>query len=74
MPKRLCTVTAGIDTHKDTHTVAALDQTGQWLETRTFPTTQVENVARRRAALGLSHACGLSSLDDGNDASSSLQG
>ena len=33
-------VTGGVDTHKDTHTAAALDGVGQVLGTRTFPTTQ----------------------------------
>ena len=30
-------ITAGVDTHKDTHTAAALDATGNVLGTRTFP-------------------------------------
>ena len=33
------TVTGGVDTHKDTHTAAALDQTGRLLGHRQFPTT-----------------------------------
>lgn len=34
-----CRVTAGVDTHKDTHTAAALDSTGRMLGHRAFPTT-----------------------------------
>lgn len=34
-----CRVTGGVDTHKDTHTVAALDPTGRMLGHRQFPTT-----------------------------------
>ena len=32
-------VYAGVDTHADTHTVAALDATGAFLGQATFPTT-----------------------------------
>jgi transposase len=32
-------VTGGVDTHKDTHAVAALDELGRVLDTATFPTT-----------------------------------
>ncbi|WP_165947269.1 IS110 family transposase [Micromonospora sp. 15K316] len=32
-------VTVGVDTHKDMHVAAVLDQTGQVLGTRGFPTT-----------------------------------
>lgn len=32
-------ITGGVDTHKDTHTAAALDSTGKLLGTATFPTT-----------------------------------
>jgi transposase len=32
-------VTGGVDTHKDTHTAAALDATGRLLGHRQFPTT-----------------------------------
>src|SRR5690242_10621390 len=34
------TVTGGVDTHKDTHTAAALDQTGRLLGHNQFPATQ----------------------------------
>ena len=34
-----CVVTGGVDTHKDTHTAAALDQTGRLLGHRQFPAT-----------------------------------
>lgn len=34
-----CRVTGGVDTHKDTHTAAALDPTGRMLGHRQFPTT-----------------------------------
>ena len=40
-------ITAGVDTHKDTHTFAALDSTGRPLGARTFPTT----ISGYRAAL-----------------------
>jgi len=32
-------VTGGVDTHKDTHVAAALDQLGRTLGTESFPTT-----------------------------------
>ncbi|MGK5520836.1 IS110 family transposase [Micromonospora sp. URMC 107] len=32
-------VTVGVDTHKDVHVAAVLDQTGRVLGTRSFPTT-----------------------------------
>lgn len=32
-------VTGGVDTHKDTHVAAALDQQGRLLGTETFPAT-----------------------------------
>ena len=32
-------MTGGVDTHKDTHTAAALDATGRLLGHRQFPTT-----------------------------------
>jgi transposase len=34
-----CLVTAGVDTHKDTHTVAALDSTGRLLGVSEFAAT-----------------------------------
>ncbi|MCP3974159.1 MAG: IS110 family transposase [bacterium] len=34
-------VTAGVDTHRDTHTAAVLDQQGRLLDTATFATTRV---------------------------------
>jgi transposase len=37
--RRVSEVVAGVDTHADTHTVAALDQIGGRLGTATFPTT-----------------------------------
>jgi transposase len=37
--QQVCEVTGGIDTHRDTHTAAALDQTGLLLGHREFPTT-----------------------------------
>lgn len=33
-------ITGGVDTHRDTHTAAAIDQTGQMLGHATFPTTR----------------------------------
>ena len=32
-------VTVGVDTHRDFHVAVALNQHGEWLGTRAFPTT-----------------------------------
>ena len=37
---RTTTVIGGVDTHRDTHTAAALDTTGRLIDTATFPATQ----------------------------------
>jgi transposase len=38
-------ITGGVDTHRDTHTAAAVDQAGRMLGHRTFPTTDAGYVA-----------------------------
>ncbi len=38
-------ITGGVDTHRDTHTAAAIDQTGRMLGHQTFPTTDAGYVA-----------------------------
>ncbi|WP_236005669.1 IS110 family RNA-guided transposase [Amycolatopsis pittospori] len=45
-------VTGGVDTHKDTHTAAALDHLGRVLGTRTFPATTAGYAALREWLAG----------------------
>ncbi len=54
-------VTGGVDTHVDTHTVAALDEVGRLLDCQTFPATvagytQLLGHATPGAAMRYQHA------------------
>ncbi|WP_419554208.1 IS110 family transposase [Candidatus Poriferisodalis sp.] len=40
MPAEYRAVVGGVDTHRDTHTAAAVDSTGRLLGTATFPATR----------------------------------
>ncbi len=53
MVRRRVEVTGGVDTHKDTHTAAALDSAGRVLGTEQFPTTRTGFIALLKWMRGL---------------------